>query len=388
MNCDRPDPFPAPGAGAPGPAVTAGAVAGIGVLVAATVAGSYRASAAAGLLGLDIAVAVTSVAGVAVALRWPARSAIALAVLAALSPAATPAATLGTMLTARLHRPVAAVAVGAAGVVAHAVQGLLRPTGGLSYGWWLVLVVVAHAGLVGWGQLARSRQALLASLRERARRAEVEQSDRVAAARAQERAVIAGEMHDVLAHRLTLLAAYAGALEYRPDAAHEQLARAAGVVRAGVHDALDDLRGVIGLLRADRPEWEDRPQPGLGDLPRLIGESRAAGTTVDVDDRTGGIVPPDAAGRTAYRIVQEGLTNARKHAPHTPVHIRLGGAPGAELVIDLRNPAGPTGPLGPTGTGTGLVGLTERARLAGGRLEHGFTAAGEFRLHAALPWPE
>lgn len=378
MDCDRPDPLPPLGA-------TVGSVIGIAALAAATIAGGYDASAAAGLLGLDIAVGVTAVAGVAVALRRPAPVAVAFAVLAAFSPASTPAATLGTLLTARRHRPVVAVAVGAVGVAAHAVQGVLRPSGGLSYAWWLVLVVAAHAGLVGWGQLARSRQALLASLRERARRAESEQAERVAAARAQERVVIAGEMHDVLAHRLTLLAAYAGALEYRPDAAPEQLARAAGVVRAGVHDALDDLRGVIGVLRADRPDWAERPQPGWGDLPDLIGESRAAGAVVEVDDRVTADVPP-ATGRTGYRIVQEALTNARKHASRAPVHVRLAGGPGAELLIEIRNPAGRPGPLSSSGAGTGLVGLAERARLAGGRLWHE-AADGEFRLHAALPWP-
>lgn len=87
--------------------------------------------------------------------------------------------------------------------------------------------------------------------------------------------------------------------------------------------------------------------------------------------------------------MQEGLTNARKHAARQTVRIRIEGGAGAELVIDIRNPppSGPAGPLGASGAGTGLIGLAERTRLAGGRLEHGVTASGEFRLHAALPWP-
>ena len=130
-------------------------------------------------------------------------------------------------------------------------------------------MLVAEAALVGWGELSRARQALLESLREQARRAEAEQASRVAEARAAERASIAREMHDVLAHRLSLLATYAGALEYRPDAPPEQLARAAGVVRAGVHQALDELREVIGVLRDDDDApAATRPQPSLSDLRR------------------------------------------------------------------------------------------------------------------------
>jgi signal transduction histidine kinase len=136
-----------------------------------------------------------------VLLRWPVPGALVLAVLAALSPAATPAATYATLHVA-LRRPFAvAAAVGGAGVVAHLIRGLWRPIGSLPYFWWVVLVIVAEA-------------------------------------RAAERASIAREMHDVLAHRLSLLATYAGALEYRPDAPPEQLARAAGVVRASTHRAL------------------------------------------------------------------------------------------------------------------------------------------------------
>src|SRR5262249_31767923 len=159
-------------------------------------------------------------------------------VLAALSPAATPAATAGTMMTAQRRDFRTAVCVGLVGFAAHAVQGAWRPINGLSYLWWLVLVVVAHAALVGWGALSQARAGLIASLCERAERAEAEQGRRVAEARALERIRIAGEMHDVLAHRLSLLATYAGALEYRPDSPPEQLSRAAGVIRTGVHEAL------------------------------------------------------------------------------------------------------------------------------------------------------
>jgi len=263
-------------------------------------------------------------------------------------------------------------------------------------------VIAAGAALVGWGQGDRARHALLASLRERARRAEAEQARHVAEARAAERARLAREMHDVLAHRLSLLATYAGALEYRPDASPERLARAAGVIREGVHQALDELREVIGVLRDDDLADGTHPQPGLASLGPLVAETRDAGTPVDL---VNAISQPDdlpgSVGRTAYRVVQEGLTNARKHAPGRPVRVLLDGRPGGELLVELANPVGPAlfprptdpdrppGPVGPpiNGSGSGLIGLTERVRLTGGELDHAVGADGEFRLRARLPWP-
>jgi signal transduction histidine kinase len=231
--------------------VRAWVIAAIGALTAATIWGEFASHTATGLLVLDVAVGVVACALLPVLLRWPVHGALALVALAAVSPAAIPAATAGTLHVAEWRRFSVAAAVGAAGVVAGAVQGLWRPVGGLPYFWWLVLVIVAEAALVGWGQVTRARHALIASLQERARRAEAEQGRRVAEARAAERTRIAREMHDVLAHRLSLLATYAGAIEYRPDAPPEQLARAAGVVRAGAHQALDELREVITVLRED-----------------------------------------------------------------------------------------------------------------------------------------
>jgi signal transduction histidine kinase len=390
-------PEPAAGAAAsrcPGFPVTAVVVAAIGSLTALTIWGLVSSQTTTRLVILDIVAGVVACALLPVLLRWPVPGALALAVLAVVSPAATPAATFGTLYVAQRRRFAVAAAVGAAGVVTHAVRGLWRPIGGLPYIWWLILVIVAEAALVGWGQLSQARRALIASLEERARRAEAEQGRRVAEARAFERTRIAREMHDVLAHRLSLLATYAGAIEYRPDAPPEQVAQAAGVVRAGAHQALDELREVITVLRDDvSPDGGDdgqRPQPGLADLPRLVGESRDAGASVRLDDRVSDPEAlPGAAGRTAYRVVQEGLTNARKHAPGQPVQVMLDGRPGEQLLIDIRNPLrdSRSGPVAMAGSGTGLIGLTERVRLAGGELDQQITPAGEFRLCARLPWP-
>jgi signal transduction histidine kinase len=261
-----------------------------------------------------------------------------------------------------------------------------------------------------WGMVIRARRQLVVSLRDRAERAEAEQQLRVAQARALERTRIAREMHDVLAHRISLLSLHAGALEIRPDAAPAEVAGAAGVIRASAHRALQDLREVIGVLREDTDSdaAPERPQPTLDGLGALADESRAAGMTVTLDIRVDPAAVPDGTGRTAYRIVQEGLTNARKHAPGTAVGVAVTGGAGDGLTVEVRNrwPIARVGADGPSampggipgampggvpasipGAGTGLVGLTERATLAGGRLAHGRTDADEFLLSAWLPWP-
>jgi signal transduction histidine kinase len=374
----------------PGWAVTAALTAGLAVLTASTIL-AHATHAGPGLLSLDIAAGAVSCALVPVLLGWPAPGGLiaamtVLTVLAAVSPAATPVVTAGALVVVEWRRFGVAVWVAAAGIAAQAVQGLWRPASGLSFAWWLVLVIAAYAAVLGWGQSVRARRALLNSLRERARRAEAEQGRRVAEARVAERARIAAEMHDVLAHRLSLVAMYAGALEYRPDSAPQELARAAGVVRDGVHQALTELREVIGVLRE-----EDRPVPALTDIPRLVTESHDAGQQVSLDDRMkdAGAVPP-VCGRAAYWVVREGLTNARKHAARQPVQVRLDGQPGTALVIDICNPMPPASGTGPAvpGAGAGLAGLSERVMLAGGQLDHEVTAAAEFRLHASLPWPQ
>jgi signal transduction histidine kinase len=374
----------------PGLVVTICATAALGVLIAATLLGLSQADTTGRTLGLDVAVAVLSCGLIPVTLRWPLAGGLALGVLAALSPVATPPATAAALIAARQRRFPVALTVAATGIAGHAIQGWWRPAGGLSYGWWLLLLTAAYAALVGWGALAQARQALLGSLRERALRAEAEQGRRVAEARVAERARIAREMHDVLAHRLTLVATYAGALEYRPDASPEQLSKAAGVVRAGVHQALDELREVITVLREDDNEADptSRPQPVLADVTCLVDESRAAGTSVRLNNQiTTPTEVPAATGRTAYRVVQEALTNARKHATGQPVLVLLEGRPGMGLVVDVRNPLPTNASASPArGAGTGLIGLTERVQLAGGHLDHEISA-GEFHLTARLPWP-
>ena len=244
----------------------------------------------------------------------------------------------------------------------------------------VVFISLLYVGVVAIGMLVRSHRQLVASFAERARQAEEGQRLRVEQARLAERERIAREMHDVLAHRISLLAVHAGALEVRRDAEADERA-AAGVIRECAHDALEDLRTVIGMLRAPA---EDRPQPTLDDVPALVAESRAAGAEVGLE-LSGGAEVPEQVGRHAYRIVQEGLTNARKHAPGAPVRVAITGGAEHGLSVAVANTLAPGGSRLP-GAGAGLAGLRERVHLVGGRLEHGPTAAGEFHLRAWLPW--
>lgn len=348
-------------------------------------------------LVLDVAVGLVGLALVPLLLRRPVVAAVLLGALAVTSPVATPAATAAALTVARYRPFRSSMAVAAVGIGGHLVLGLWRPHPGLTYGWWVFLVVVAYATLIGWGAYLRARRTLLDSFRERAERAEAEQARKVVEARRAERLRIAREMHDVLGHRLSLVVTHAGALEYRPDAAPERIATAARVVREGVHQALAELREVILVLREeDEPavgEHDEPPQPTLADLPGLLAENRAAGARVDVTDPTPDLASlPATTGRTAYRIVQEGLTNARRHAPGQPVTVTFAGAAGGDLEIRVSNRLEPDDPAGRATDGAadrtggmGLVGLAERVELAGGGLTHGWSA-GTFELVARLPW--
>jgi signal transduction histidine kinase len=305
------------------------------------------------------------------------------------------------LFTVAVHRRLDVVGAVAAGFSVAALGSVLvRPDTSVPPWWQAVLGVVCVATVLAWGMFVRARRQLAASLRERERRAEAE---RVAEARRHERLRIAREMHDVLGHRISLLSLHAGALELRPDGPREEIARAVAVIRDSAHQALEDLSEVIGVLRADRPDADradgapsgvapERPQPTLVDLPELVGESRRAGMLVRLDCRVAEpAAAPEAVGRSVYRIVQEGLTNARKHAHGAEVAATVSGGRGEGLTVEVRNPAPPaagtaTGAIAVPGAGSGIIGLAERVSLAGGRLEHG-NAAGDFRLRAWLPWP-
>lgn len=247
---------------------------------------------------------------------------------------------------------------------------------------WLGYTITLLAAVIGWGLFVRNRRQLIRSYEERAERAESEARLRAEQAQHLAREEIAREMHDVLGHRLSLLSVHAGALEYRPDAPPQEVARTAGVIRNSAHQALQDLREVIGVLRAPVTEL---PQPTLDDLAALIEEAQAAGTAVTTDLMVDG-EPPERLGRTAYRIAQEGLTNVRKHAQGSDVAVSVSGKQGSALKVEITNTRPPRAtPI--NADGQGLIGLTERVALLDGTIEHGPTPDGGYRLAVSLPWP-
>ena len=316
-------------------------------------------------------------------------AAVALFAVAASSFAALPAgAALVSIFNAAIlvkGRLLAAI-VGLA-FAASTVFPLVNPTAGSLFaqrfpGFMLTGIAVSS------GLFFRARRELILSLHERAERLQAEQGRHVEQAREAERRRIAREMHDVLAHRLSLLSLQAGALEMRPDlseAAGAQLA----AIRTSAATALEELRDVIAVLREDA-EVATRPQPTLDQITALVDESRAAGMRIRADiqlSRRESI--PDAVGRAAYRVVQEGLTNARKHASGGPVRLALS-ADGdrSPLLIELvnRSASRPTMSDTHVGGGAGLIGLSERLALIGGTLEYGPNGAGEFVLRASVPF--
>ncbi|MCS4276587.1 signal transduction histidine kinase [Mycetocola sp. BIGb0189] len=208
--------------------------------------------------------------------------------------------------------------------------------------------------------------------------------------RQRERQEVAREIHDTLASRLSTLSLHAGALEVNARESDTALAGAASVVRESAQRSLDDLRYVVDVLRDPAQAQGSRIAAGrtsLADLPDLIEAAEAL---------PGGIISnvflSDAAGcdprvaHACYRIVQEALANARRHAPGQTVSLSLRGGPGAGLTLTLTNPA-PEG-LTPTsvGGGHGVTGMTERAKLLGGTLTARTDDHGVFGIYAWLPW--
>jgi signal transduction histidine kinase len=338
--------------------------------------------------------AVDAIGGVVLCLalwwrrRWPLGLGLASLPVLAVSSSAGPAGVIILYTVAAYRRWQLAVLVAAAQVALLPLERAIQSPG-MSLTAYYLTGTLGPAVVVAWGMFRRSRRQ---AQRERARRAEAEEQLRIEQIRYAERTRIAREMHDVLAHRISLLSLHAGVLEFRPDAPPEEVARAAAVIRSSAHQALDDLRAVIGVLRDGTDgQGPQPPQPTLAALPGLLEESRAAGMRIHAEVHVPDLAAvPDTIGRHALRIVQEALTNARKHATSAPVELRLEGAPGHGLAIEVRNPSPVLATAEPNipGTGTGLLGLAERAALSGGRLEHGLDEHGHFRLRAWLPWPK
>ncbi|GAA1502240.1 sensor histidine kinase [Nocardioides humi] len=346
------------------------------------------------LFWADLVLGLLSFVLVAFRRRWPFAVAVVTVLMAPFSSLSAGPASLATVSLATRRRWGQIITIGLLNIVLSWFYYLIQPSQDVDP-WWLTatFTVVVVAAILAWGMYIGSRRELLWTLRQRAENAEAERDLRASQARSNERARIAREMHDVLAHRISQISMHAGALTFREDLSADQMRSSVAVIQAKAHEALTDLREVLGVLRdADGAGPLTGPQPTYRDLGALVADARAAGAAIEYDDAlAAGEELPDAVGRTVYRIVQEGITNAGKHAPAATLRIRVGGSPDDGVDVVLRNALG-FGPTRTPGAGLGLVGLAERTELRGGTLAHGIEQASDrsgadlFVLRAWLPW--
>lgn len=318
--------------------------------------------------------------------RWPTAVALATACMASISGIAAGPASLAAVSLATLRRPWPILAVAATTMAGGVVYAEVAPDQDIDPIWLGPLLnAVFTAGMLGWGMYIGSRRELLAALHQRALRAEAEQALRTQQAQISERGRIAREMHDVLAHRISQISMQAGALTFRDDLEADALRTGVGEIQDNANAALADLRSVLGVLRGDTPAGLDRPLPTYADLGELVQEATASGMQIGWYDALVG-EPPKTAGRTLYRLIQEGITNARKHAPGARLTIELSGDEHLGITLELRNPIGFAAPRPAVpGAGVGLIGMAERVALRGGTLEHS-SGRERFVLKVWLPW--
>ena len=268
-------------------------------------------------------------------------------------------------------------------------------TGATSYllpvGYVLVGVLFV-ATAVATGLVRRYRGTATRAQAEVQVQAQVAQELRTELTRQDERDLIAREMHDTVAHHLSLVSLQAASLEVTSADPDVDVPQAARAMRSSAHQALEEMRALISTLRDSAArlgaEAYAGPAPTLADLPVLVASAREAGADVTASVFvTDGATAPPALTRAVYRMVQESLTNAVKHAPGARVEIEVRAAPGAGVLVRARNPMVPVAPRDtpPAGSGAGLVGMRERAESLGGTFEAG-VLEGWFLVQAHLPW--
>ena len=257
------------------------------------------------------------------------------------------------------------------------------------------------------GRWRRDRRALAAQTERAARQAELaeretERAEQETARRAvlEERARIAREMHDVVAHRMSLIAVQAETAPFRLAGVEEPVRAEFAALSEAARQALTEMRGLLGVLRTSDPgaRPELGPQPRLADLPELLEGARRAGATVSFSMDGAGALPPgassiediavpDGVGLCAYRIVQESLSNAGRHAPGAAISVTVEAKHGSVRVNVVNESAvARQSRDNGTGHGHGLAGMRERVALLGGSLQAGPEAGGGFAVRAVLPW--
>ncbi|GEL99912.1 sensor histidine kinase [Cellulomonas terrae] len=346
------------------------------------------------LTALDLLLGIVTLCLLPLRRRYPLAVACLTIAATAVSTASIGAATIALVSMATWRRRSWVVLVGAVALLTGIVSEVYYrtafpgpPTETYATLFSVLVGIIYFAATMTTGYYIGTRRELVASLHEQVATADRERELASERARDAERTRIAREMHDVLAHRISLVALHAGALAYRDDLTREETRETAQTIQSNAQLALSELRQVLGVLRAGAEAvGVEPPQPTLAELPALLADAREAGSDIALDTTALLEEPgPQTLSRTSFRIVQEALTNARKHAPGEPVSVRLAGGPGGQLEIEVRNGLS-TVPDGRTG-GVGLAGLAERAELAGGELEHGVGPDGSFVVGARLPWP-
>ncbi|WP_045310518.1 histidine kinase [Lentzea aerocolonigenes] len=235
------------------------------------------------------------------------------------------------------------------------------------------------------GRYLAQREALVQAMQDREARMAIEHRMLSRQVRLRERSRIAQDMHDSLGHRLSLISVHAGALALDPSLGDKQR-EAIGVLRSAALTGMEELRAIIGVLRAEDGPDDDPATRTVESIDSLVGDARKAGVLVSLV-RGGQAHPlPSRVSHAAYRVAQEGLTNAAKHAPGAAVQVTVKYEPDA-LVVEVRNnPSRNDSSV--REPGVGLIGLTERVRVAGGILHVGALPSGGFRIAAVLPYEE
>ncbi|WP_431193182.1 sensor histidine kinase [Streptomyces tendae] len=283
-------------------------------------------------------------------------------------------------------------AVGAVSLSAVVLAASVPLSGDLSWRDAGRMGTVAAAPLVAWlvGQAVRTRRAYLAAVEERARRAEDSRELEARRRVAEERVRIARELHDLVAHQITLANAQATVAAHFFDSRPEQTRASLRELVETTGHALDELRATVGLLRqTGDTAVPDGPAPGLDRLPDLLESFRRAGLEVSVREEGAARTVPPGVDLTAYRIVQEALTNVTKHAAGRGARVGLDWG-GGRLTVTVSDDGGaPGGPpaLSDRPPGYGLIGMRERATAVGGELTAGPRPEGGFLVTARLPLP-
>jgi signal transduction histidine kinase len=279
-----------------------------------------------------------------------------------------------------------ALAVGLAGSLVASVDWVRGFGGEITFGTvWSYVLTIATIVVTAWalGTLGRTRKAYVDALVERGHRLELEAEQQAELAATRERALIAREMHDVVAHGLSVMVVQADGARYAAAADPASVVPALETISTTGREALTEMRQMLGLLRTDEDAGV-RPQPGLAGIPALLEEARRAGIVLDASlpsEETPDV--PDGVGLTAYRLVQEALTNVRKHAgPGVNVEITL--TVDDQLAVDVRDD-GRGASAHDDGKGLGLLGMRERVAAHGGTFTAGPRRGGGFGVSARIP---